>query len=242
MPREQQIRDAVDRFLAQVRQDTDTRLEALAGELLQIARDDDTTGLVPAERAAIEVARAVGRGGVHARHDLISRVLSAMRRLDEATTLRGIIDALADGAAAEAVRLAVLLVDGEVLRGYRHYGYSHDLAPAELRIDASPFLTQIVETRTASTISPASPRSESTRLPFLRVLAGRVGLGIPVVVDQEVVAILFAEGAARQPDEPGEPVWTEQVEVLVRHASARLENVTSLRTVEVLSAPSSDAS
>ena len=76
MSSEQQIRDAVDRFLAQVRQDTDARLQALAAELLQAAREDEATGVVPVERAAIEVARAVGRGGVHARHDLISRVIA----------------------------------------------------------------------------------------------------------------------------------------------------------------------
>jgi hypothetical protein len=33
-------------------------------------------------------------------------------------------------------------------------------------------------------------------------------------------------------------VWAQHVEVLVRHASARLETVTSLRTVEVLAGPS----
>jgi hypothetical protein len=38
--------------------------------------------------------------------------------------------------------------------------------------------------------------------------------------------------------QPGEPVWAQHVEVLVRHASARLETVTSLRTVEVLAGPS----
>lgn len=237
MSSEQQIRDAVERFLAQVRQDTDGRLQALAGELLQIARDD-ASGIVPVERAAIEVARAVGRGGVHARHDLISRVVKAVRRLDDATTLRGILDALAEGAAAEAVRVAVLLVDGDLLRSYRHYGHEAGAAPEDLATGASHVLASVVSTRLPASVSPPSPRVAQNQPPFLRVLPGRIGLATPVVVAQQVVAIVFAEGAARQPGEPGEPVWTEQVEVLVRHASARLENVTSLRTVEVLSGPS----
>jgi hypothetical protein len=238
MPSEQQIRDAVDRFLAQVRQDTDTRLETLAAELLQFAREDQANGIVPVERAAVEVARAVGRGGAHARHDLISRVIAAVRRLDEATTLRGILDALAEGAAAETVRSAVLLVDGEWLRSYRHYGYDRGSAPEDLRADASPLLAGVIETKQPAPLEPPSARAERSRSPFLRVLPGRVGLAMPLLLDQQVVAIVYGEGAARQPHEPGEPVWTEQVEVLVRHASARLVNVTSLRTVEVLSNPS----
>lgn len=63
-------------------------------------------------------------------------------------------------------------------------------------------------------------------------------MAIPLVVGKQVVALVYAVGAERVAGEPGEPVWTEQVEVLVRHASARLENVTSLRTVEVLTTPS----
>ena len=59
MPSEQQIRDAVDRFLAQVRQDIDARLESLAAELLQFAREDQATGLVPVERAAGPLAHPV---------------------------------------------------------------------------------------------------------------------------------------------------------------------------------------
>jgi len=238
MPSDQQIRDAVDRFLAQVRLDTDTRLEALAAELLQFAREDAASGLVPMERAAIEVARAVGRGGAHARHDLISRVVAAVRRLDEATTLRGILDALAEGAAAETVRAAVLLVEGEWLRSYRHFGFDRASAPEDLRSDASPLLATVIDTRAPAPLEPPTARTEKSRPPFLRVLPGRVGLIMPLVVAQQVVAVVFGEGAARQSNEPGEPVWTEQVEVLVRHASARLENVTSLRTVEVLSNPS----
>ena len=156
----------------------------------------------------------------------------------EATTILGLLDALAEGASAETARVAVLLVDGETLRSHRHYGYEAASAPGDLAVDASPILAGVVASRTSATIDPPTPRVEQARPAFLRVLPGRVGLAIPVVVLQQVVALVVAEGAARQPSDPGEPVWTEQVEVLVRHASARLENVTSIRTVEVLSGPS----
>lgn len=236
MSREQQVRDAIDRFVTRVRQDTDARLQVLAGELLQIVEREDTSGRVAIELAAIEVARAVARGGVHARHDLISRVITAIRRLDEATTLRGILDALADGAASEAVRVAVLLVDGDTFRSYRHHGYDNEPAPVDIPSVSSPLLMDVVA-RQQPVIVGNEPAVQAQLPSFFRAVSGRAGLVTPVVVAQQVVAVVYAEGVARQASEPGEPVWTEHVEVLVRHASARLENVTSLRTVEVLTNP-----
>ena len=68
----------------------------------------------------------------------------------------------------------------------------------------------------------------------MRVPAGHTGLVTPIAVAGEVVALLYADDADRPPTKEGAPIWTEDVEVLVRHASLRLENVTSERAVEVL--------
>jgi hypothetical protein len=48
------------------------------------------------------------------------------------------------------------------------------------------------------------------------------------------VAVLYADDVGRPEEQEDAPVWTEEVDLLVRHASVRLENVTSIRTVEVL--------
>jgi hypothetical protein len=56
----------------------------------------------------------------------------------------------------------------------------------------------------------------------------------PLQVGGRVVAVVFAEGPDRQSPPGADSVWSEHVEVLVRHASSRLENITSRRTVEVL--------
>jgi hypothetical protein len=50
------------------------------------------------------------------------------------------------------------------------------------------------------------------------------------VVDQFAVALVFVDGPADTIN------WGDVVEVLVRHGSARLESVTSRRTVEALTA------
>jgi hypothetical protein len=238
MSREQQVRDAVERFLSQVRQDMDTHLETLSTELLQIVRGDMRTSRTDLERAAIEVARAVAQGGSHARHDLISRVVVAIRRLDDAVTLRGVLDALVDGASAEASRVAVLLVDREVFRAFRHHGFQAGSAPIDLPHAASPILQSALTLRQTTAVHPVAERDAAAVPAFMRVAPAFVGLVTPVVVGQAVVALVYAEGAANQTNEPGAPVWSEQVEVLVRHASSRLESVTSQRTVEVLTHPS----
>lgn len=234
MSREQQVRDAVDRFLARVRQDTDVRLQALASDLLHIVEGEPHTSRVDVERAGIEIARAVSRGGEHARHELIARVAASVRNLDAATTLRGILEALADGAAGDASRVAMMLVDAGRLRPYRQHGFGPGLEPVDVLVDSSPLVAGVIELRQAAKV-PAIERPEARVPAFMRVPAGHVGQLIPLVVGREVVAVVYIEGPERVGAHAGEPVWAEQVEVLVRHASARLETVTSLRTVEVLS-------
>ena len=239
MPREQEVRDAIERFLSHVRQQTDQHLEGLAAELLAILQGDMRTSRVDVDRAAVEVARAVAKGGSHARHDLISRVVVAMRRLDDATTLRGILDALAQGGAEEASRLAVMLVEGTTLRAYRHHGFVPGSAPTDIRLDASALISSAVSLRQTATVSPTSDDQRALERPaFMRVATGHLGLLMPIAVAGSVVALVYAEGPDRQADQPGAPVWAEQVEVLVRHTAARLENVTSKRTVEVLASQS----
>ena len=238
MSREQRVREAVDRFVTRVRQDTDTRLEELATELLQVVQGDMRTNRVDLERAAIEVARAVAKGGAQARHALMDRVVNAIRHLDDATSLRGVLDALAEGAASEASRVAVLIVEDQTLRSYRSHGFGPGLAPVDMPVDASPLMASAVALRQTTTVLAAGERPDPRLPAFMRVATGQLGLILPLVLGRQVVAVVYAEGADRQPKETGSPVWTEQVEVLVRHAAARLENVTSQRTVEVLTNPS----
>lgn len=238
MSREHHVRDAVDRFVARVRQQTDEQLEGLAAELLQLIRGDMRTGRSDIDRAAVEVARAVAKGGTHARHDLISRIVTAVRRLDDAGTLRGVLDALAEGASAEAGRVAVLVVDGDTLRGYAQYGFAPGFTPGDIPVSASPILAGAVALRQVTSVPPAGDSPDPTLPAFMRVAAGQVGLVFPLTVGGQVAALVYADGPDRTPDQPGAPVWTEQVEVLVRHGAARLENVTSQRTVEVLTGPS----
>ena len=176
MSREHAVREAVERFLARVRQETDNQLQVLAAELLQVVQGDARTNRLDVERAAVDVARAVAQGGHHARHDLIARVVDAIRRLDDATSLRGILDALALGAAAEAARVAVLVVDDTMLRSFRHHGFAPGLAPPDMPVTASPVLSGAVLLRQVTTIAPSDGRPDPHLPAFMRLEPGQTGL------------------------------------------------------------------
>jgi hypothetical protein len=233
MSREQQVREAIDRLVAGVRRDVDGRLETLAADLLHIVRQDAQASRVDLERTAIDVARTVALGGSQARQDLMSRVAMAVRRLDESSTLRSILGVLADGAATEAARVAVLLVDGDELRAYRQHGFDPGAGPVDLPRQAAPVLAAVVNLRQSTPVPPSAAADPATPA-FMRVPVGQLGLILPVVVGRAVAAIVYVQGPDDRSRLTGPPVWTEQVEVLVRHAAARLEAVTSQRTVEVL--------
>src|SRR4030095_292008 len=165
--------------------------------------------------------------------DLLAKLVGALRLQDDATSLRGIMDALARGASTEAARVAVLLVDGDTLRSFSEFGYGAGARPADVPVDSFPALARTVSEKQRLVLT-----ASGGRLPdvpgFMRAGAGHSGVVVPIVVAGAVVALVYAEGPERQPGATSASLWTEHVEVLVRHASSRLENVTSRRTVEVL--------
>jgi hypothetical protein len=93
-------------------------------------------------------------------------------------------------------------------------------------------LAAAVTLRQTSFVPAMLEAREPTAPAFMRVPAGHSGLVTPIALDGEVVALLYGDDADRPPAKDGTPIWTEQLELLVRHASSRLEYVTSERTVE----------
>lgn len=233
---ELRIREALDRFVSRTRQDIETHLEALAAELLQSIEGQGSGRPQDTERAAVQIAKAVAQGGGQARHELISRLADAIRRLDESNSLRSTLEALAHGAAAEANRAAVLIVDDDMLRCWGHHGFTAGRSPVDVPTDISGVVSASLRLKQLSMLPPSGPRPDPTLPAFMRVPDGHVGMLMPLVVGGVVVALVYADGPDRGDDQPGGTVWAEQVEVLVRHAAARLENLTSRRAVEVLTA------
>ena len=224
MPQKPRAKDAIDRFVARVRHNIDVHLEALAADLTKAVEGDASAVLA-------ELSRSASRSdtGADSRAEVMARIVAAMRLLDEAATLRGILDALARGAGSEAACVSVLLLDGETLRSFSEFGFTAARRPTDLPVDSFAAIHRVVAERQRLTIqgNEAIPN-------FMRPAAGHTAVAIPLQVASRVVAVVFAEGPDRQTPAGGGSVWSEHVEVLVRHASSRLENITSRRTVEVL--------
>jgi GAF domain-containing protein len=163
-----------------------------------------------------------------------TRLIRAVRRLDSATSLTAILESLAKGTVAEAQRVAILIVEPGVLRVWGHFGFAHGQEPFDIPLDMAKLLTAAV-TRQQTAIVPSRESESDPDLPsFMRPADGRAGLVAPLVVGGEVVALLYAEGAEQRSVHEEAAIWAEEVELLVRHAASRLENVTSERTVAVL--------
>ena len=227
-------RTEVDRAANDARIDTERAFRARMDAMRQDhSRDLETR--VSGERAELEAAMAAVKAEMREDHvDTFSRLLTAVRRLDDVTSLSGILDTLARGASLEASRVAVFVVDGETLRSWGHYGFPPGHAPADLPIATGGIVGTAVQHKQIAFVSPTiDPKGPETPA-FMQVPNGHIGMLIPIVVGGEVVVLLYANGVERRTDHETAVTWTEQVELLVRHAALRLENVTSIRTVEVL--------
>ena len=151
----------------------------------------------------------------------------------DSTTLTGILEALAEGAAAQTSRVALLLVDGDVLKPWVTHGYASGHGPHEIVIGSSGLLTATVALKQTSFVKPLIAR-EITTPSFMHVPVGHTGLVVPLVVGGDVVAVLYADDVGRDEVREDAPVWTEELDLLVRHSAVRLENLTTARTNEAL--------
>ena len=101
-------------------------------------------------------------------------------------------------------------------------------------MEVSGTLTAAVATGQSTFVPPVLDGRATSTPAFMRVPVGHTGFVVPLAIGGEVVALLYADDVDRTPMQEDAPVWTDEVELLARHASVRLENITSVRTVEVM--------
>ena len=158
------------------------------------------------------------------------RTLLAFRQLDAARSLTEVLNALADHAAAETGRAAVLVVSGTRLHGWvlRGFGFAD---PAAIDVPIEPYTVFGVALARGDAVSTAEAPVAADGDPLSTLIAappGSAGLAIPISVGGRTVAILYADDASdREPVVPS--TWPELVEILARHASRCLEVLTMSR-------------
>jgi hypothetical protein len=207
-------------------------IERLSAEIADLRDRTEryTTEAARQERSALVDVRAEER---EAALDASSTLAEACRELDAAQTLSSLLTALADRAALLVSRSALLVVRAGTLRGWAVRGLDQEAASIEVsRGDRTPAaraaISGTVETSTSDEVGAhvLAPRD-----------AGRIGIAIPIVVDRQVVAVLYGDDAdARQVPS----AWPERLEVLARYAGRCLESLTMRRMPELMRAGAAD--
>ncbi|BCS32696.1 hypothetical protein TBR22_A19180 [Luteitalea sp. TBR-22] len=204
-------------------------------------REEADAALAEAERALAEAVRQAslqneqGRAAALlessrlARQDVATHVQAlahAVSGMDDATTLSEVLDALAEGLAAQAPRSAVLVFQQDRARIWRRHGFPAD-APgigADLHLPEHADLKAILDSA-----RPAIVEGDGHG-PVLGLAAlpdGHQGLAVPVAIGGQAAALVYADGG----DDPQAlpPGWSDAVEVLARHAARCLETLTAMR-------------
>jgi chemotaxis protein histidine kinase CheA len=169
-----------------------------------------------------------------------SRLVDAIRLLDEAANLTDLLAAAVRGAAAEASRAAIFIIQGTELREWPVAGVpSVDSGP--LRIDG----------REAGVIAEALRRNQPAQTggpdgaaaPFFASLGpDKVAVAVPLVLEGIPVAVLYADQGGNGQVAAS---WQDHIQILGRHAAACAASLTAVRTAQAMrfvSSPSPQAS
>jgi len=233
LTREMDVRLSTERQQLQAATNAAVQATQAAAEAAQTAQAHAAQAKAAQAQALVHSLRDdIGGSARDARVDTLERLLGAVRRIDESTSLSGILETLAHGASAQTARVALMLVDGDVLKPWKLHGFVAGHEPREITIGTSGLLTATVALKQTSFVKPLIAR-EITTPGFMQVPVGHTGLVVPVIVGGDVVAVLYADDVGAAEEQEDAPVWTEEIDLLVRHASIRLENLTSVRTSEV---------
>jgi hypothetical protein len=195
---------------------------ALADE--QRARESDARRQEQSAAAAAE-ARVAERQSQMA---IVERILGGIKLLDAARSLTQVLSALLTSSAGEAPRVALFVVSGTDLKAWKAEGFGTDAA--SLQVDAkSGVFSDVLRHREPVVMAGGSPEAPG----FAKLPADRAAIAVPLLVGTQAVAVLYADDASGGP--PQAPAsWPESIQILCRHASANLAQLTAARTAEVV--------
>lgn len=210
---EQQLADAAAKLQAAEEKAADAGARCLAAEQKIADAEQQATRLQAADRE----------------QDLAcsDRTLASFRNLDAAQSLTEVMEVLADQAAAEVGRVALLVVHGSRLKAWTTRGFAA-VAPGAVDAPIEPGSLFGLVTATGLPVSSDEAPLGIDGSDLARLLApqeSHVGLAAPIIVGGRVAAILYADDVGvPAPTVPSS--WPELAEILARHAGQRLEVLT----------------
>jgi len=172
----------------------------------------------------------------------LDRVAEGIRMLDDRRSLRQVLDTLTECTAGEVDRVALLLVQGARLRGWKLVGFgesvpsSIDLAVEEAGLPGAAVRRRLTVVCPSGGLDP----SETTILPpplppFAQGTGPRDALALPILLGGTVAAVLYADTPSDGPAASSR--WPATLDVLARHASRVLEAMTIRHITGLLPAP-----
>lgn len=187
-------------------------------------------------REALHVERAAAADAVAAARDVpagsargASEVLSALRAIDESSSLTAALAAAVRGAALESPRVALFIVNGAALQEWPVDGVpSVDAGPIRSNGREAGFLADVLRRGEALAIDGTNGAVAPT---FAGLAPGRRAIAVPFVLGGQPVAVLYAdEGSDGQPLDS----WLDTVQILGRHAASVVTALTVVRTAQAL--------
>jgi hypothetical protein len=234
-------RGDLDQRLAEERRQADARIDAERAALqaqfeaereradAQLALERERAEQAVEEaRAAVEAERQRGDAQMAAAQMAEpGRLAEALATLDGADSLSDVLALTVAAAALEAPRAALFILNGPQLE--------------EWHVPEVPALsTGVVRTRgpeagvlgVAVTSGSVSQAGHGAAAPAFAGLAqGRCAVAIPLMLGEEAVGALYGDDGAKGAPPAG---WRDALEILGRHASARLAYLTAVRTAQAV--------
>ncbi len=167
-------------------------------------------------------------GSSGAERSRLARLRDAHHEMSAGTSLEKILGGLAAAAAAQAPRTALFLLEGAILTRWAD-SWSSGPCPLPRTIAPGEGHPALEAARAGAAVVSAVSESSSPATP---VEAGPA-FALPILVDGEPVAVLYAEGPGGDPGD-GASGWQDALEILAEHASACLALHTAVRTLQAV--------
>ena len=132
--------------------------------------------------------------------------------------------------AAEAPRVALFVLNGSDLRGWKSAGFSVEAASLRAGAADPGVLGEAIRRREPVVTSEPDGISAPA---FAELPPGRAAMAVPLLVGNQPVAVLYADDAAD--GTPAAPAsWPEAIQILGRHASVTLAHLTAARAADAM--------
>lgn len=207
------------------------RAEAEAARAeVQTARAEAQTAHAEAQKARVDAIQQVYTQTQQSELARAARLAETIRMLDQARGVSDVLDRLVQCAADEVDRAAMLVVNGDRLRGWRLAGFAEAAPPArsiDLDVEQAGLAGVVLESGVAA--SRTADGGDGPALPlFAGDAADRDAMALPILVGGEVVAVLYAD-ALRADSSGADARWRLTLEVITRYGSRVLETITVLQ-------------